>query len=239
MHINARPRQTGGGLTSFIVGLLIATAVIAGILYFLNHSKSDFKNPVINNTQPSTPEILTPSTSSMPDMPSPVIQTSPAASQPTEVVTPSASEAEKINTDVINYPNHPTNNLDIPKTTPKQNSVKSNKSNNQSNNQPVTPEQILNNGSIEKAQQEVQKLHTKQNKNNVYLQIGSFNNHTEADAQRAKLVMLGIDSNIVSVKVSGTTKYRVLTNSLNQQQANQIRETLQQHNVDSLTKKNP
>lgn len=230
MHRNSPTRQTGNGLTSFIVGLLIATMIIAGILYFLNKSKSDFKNPVVNNTPPSAPEILTPPASSMPDLP-PVILPTPTASQPAESASTPTVSASQID-EQSSRPNTPDNPSHTPATTP--NSGKSIKTENPPT---VTPEQILESGSIEKALQDVQK---KQNtKNKVYLQIGSFNNLTDADAQRAKLIMLGIDSNIITVNIKGNTRYRVITNKMNQQEANQIQQTLQQNNFDSLTKNAP
>lgn len=230
MHRNSPIRQTGNGLTSFIVGLLIATIIIAGILYFLNKSKSDFKNPVVNNTPASAPEILTPPASSIPDLP-PVILPTPTASQPAESASTPAVSASQIDEQPIrpNTPDIPSHN---PATTP--NSGKSIKTENPPT---VTPEQILESGSIEKALQDTQK---KQNtKNKVYLQIGSFNNLTDADAQRAKLVMLGIDSNIATVNIKGNTRYRVVTNKMNQQEANQVQQTLQKNNFDSLTKNAP
>ena len=230
MHRNSPIRQTGNGLTSFIVGLLIATMIIAGILYFLNKSKSDFKNPVVNNTPASAPEILTPPASSIPDLP-PVTLPTPTASQPAESASTPTVSASQID-EQSSRPNTPDNPSHTPATTP--NSGKSIKTENPPT---VTPEQILESGSIEKALQDVQK---KQNtKNKVYLQIGSFNNLTDADAQRAKLIMLGIDSNIITVNIKGNTRYRVITNKMNQQEANQIQQTLQQNNFDSLTKNAP
>lgn len=230
MHRNSPTRQTGNGLTSFIVGLLIATMIIAGILYFLNKSKSDFKNPVVNNTPVSAPEILTPPASSIPDLP-PVILPTQTASKPAEPASTPAVPASQID----KQPNRP-NTPDIPSHTPVT-TPNSGKSIKMENPPTVTPEQILESGSIEKALQDTQK---KQNtKNKVYLQIGSFNNLTDADAQRAKLVMLGIDSNIATVNIKGNTRYRVITNKMNQQEANQVQQTLKKNNFDSLTKNAP
>ncbi len=226
MHTNAKTRQSGQGLTSFIVGLLIATLIIAGILYFLNNSKSDFKNPTVNRNQPSAPEILTPATSSMPELPSPVIPPRQPASAPDQAASqPAASDVVVVQQD--------NNNPNTPNITPKPNPVNPP----EPPKVPVTPAQILESGSIEKAQNLVNKPKTK--KNRVYLQIGSFNNLPEADTQRAKLVMLGIDSNISSVNINGTTRYRVVTNSMNQNDAIRIQETLKQNNFDSLTKSAP
>jgi cell division protein FtsN len=228
MHTNAKTRQTGKGVTSFIVGLLIATIIIAGILYFLSNSKSDFKNPAVNNNMPTAPEILTPHSSSLPDLPSPAIPPRQSGSEPV------IAASHPVSSEIQNIEDHnpDLNNPDIQKPAQQPNPVKP-------NNPPLTPEQILNSGSIEKAQHEVKKKKKQSGTNKVYLQIGSFNNRTDADAQRAKLIMLGINSNISNVEIQGNTRYRVITKTMNQNEANQIQEILKQNNLDSLAKSAP
>lgn len=232
MHINTPLRQAGKGLVSFIVGLLIATIVIAGILFYLNKSKSDFKTPTNSAASaPPLPEILTPNGASptqpfIPDTSAPTVTASaPVASQPVNM---GGIEDEVIDEVITNHSHthQPTEPHKNPDKTPQKAPAAPKHAH-------VTPEQILNNGSLEKAQQAAEKQHTD---GTVYLQIGSFNNHTDADAQRAKLVMLGINSSVHSAKVNGTTKYRVQTDRLTQNQAREIKKTLQQHNIDSLTR---
>jgi cell division protein FtsN len=233
MHMNIPFRQAGKGLASFIVGLLIATIIIAGILFYLNKSKSDFKMPDIPaTTAPPQPEILTPNngaSTTQPFIPNSIPSSTPASETQ---VTPAASQPVNlggIESEVITNHTPPIQHIEshkAPDKTPPKAPVAS-------NHAQVTPEQILSNGSLEKAQQAAEKQHTD---SKVYLQIGSFNNRTDADAQRAKLVMLGINSSVHSAKVNGTTKYRVQTDKLNQNQAGQIKKTLQQHNIDSLTR---
>jgi cell division protein FtsN len=241
MHINTPLHQAGKGLVSFIVGLLIATVIIAGILFYLNKSKSDFKTPDSTAVSaPQQPEILTPNNHASPTQPfipdtsAPTVtasetQVMPTASQPVDM---GGIEDEGIDEVITNHSQvtqpaepHKTPDKTIDKTPKKAPSAP--------NHTHVTPEQILNNGSLEKAQQAAEKQHTD---SKVYLQIGSFNNRIDADAQRAKLVMLGINSSVHSAKVNGTTKYRVQTDHLTQNQAKQIKKTLQQHNIDSLTR---
>lgn len=234
MHMNISLRQAGKGLVNFIVGLLIATIIIAGILFYLNKSKSDFKMPDTPiTTAPPQPEILTPNngaSTTQPFIPD-SIPSSTTASE-TQVV-PTASQPVNlggIESEVITNHTPPIQHIEphkVPDKTPPKAPVAPN------NHAHVTPEQILSNGSLEKAQQAAEKQHTD---SKVYLQIGSFNNRTDADAQRAKLVMLGINSSVYSAKVNGTTKYRVQTDKLDQNQAGQIKKTLQQHNIDSLTR---
>lgn len=66
MNVN---KQHGKGLSGFMLGLLLATLVIAAILFFLNRSSKDsFKQqePVVIT---AVPEILTPKEgASMPDL---------------------------------------------------------------------------------------------------------------------------------------------------------------------------
>ncbi|PIT12507.1 SPOR domain-containing protein [Snodgrassella alvi] len=236
MHINIPLHQAGKGLVSFIVGLLIATIVIAGVLFYLNKSKSDFKTPGHSTASaPPQPEILTPNNASptqpfIPETSAPTVtasetQATPTASQPVNM---GGIEDEVIDEVITNHSQvtQPAKPHKTPDKTPK-------KAPSAPKHAHVTPEQILNNGSLEKAQQAAEKQHTD---GKVYLQIGSFNNRTDADAQRAKLVMLGINSSVHSAKVNGTTKYRVQTDHLTQTQASQIKKTLQQHNIDSLTR---
>lgn len=233
MHMYTQIRQAGKGLISFIIGLLIATAIIAGILFYLNKSKSDFKTSAIPEASgPQKPEILTPNNGASSTQPfifdnsAPAIETSqsqsmPAASEPLNI-----DGIENQVTGVLTPTTRPIEQHKEPAKTPKKAPAGMSKTH-------VTPEQILSNGSLEKAQQAAEKQHIG---NKVYLQIGSYNNRTDADAQRAKLVMLGINSIVQTAKVNGTTKYRVQTNSLNQNQAGQIKKILQQHNIDSLTR---
>lgn len=233
MHMYTPIRQAGKGLISFIVGLLIATAIIAGILFYLNKSKSDFKTPAIPEASaPQKPEILTPDNSASATQPFiPDGATSASSNSPSQTVPP-ASEPLNIGgienqvTGVHTPTTRPNEEHKEPAKTPKKVPSGGSKTH-------VTPEQILSNGSLEKAQQAAEKQHTG---NKVYLQIGSYSNRTDADAQRAKLVMLGINSTVQTAKVNGTTKYRVQTDNLNQNQAGQIKKILQQHNIDSLTR---
>lgn len=76
--MNAK-KQYGKGLSGFFVGLLLATAVIAGVLFFLNkNGKSSLKELPKPAEQASGPEILVPSQSSGTPQIEP--QTPPAAS---------------------------------------------------------------------------------------------------------------------------------------------------------------
>ena len=50
----------GKGFTGFIIGLLLATLIIGGLVYVLeNNRKHDFKDPIVEKELPP-PEVLTP-----------------------------------------------------------------------------------------------------------------------------------------------------------------------------------
>ncbi|MDF7676453.1 SPOR domain-containing protein [Neisseriaceae bacterium ESL0693] len=223
--MNTNYRQTGKGITGFIVGLLLATIIIAGVLFYLNKSKSDFKTPTrVGSTAPVKPEIITP----IPPASSPMVS-APDQSQytlsemasnasetmvPDQTVTvnPTGTEIKKPHVPAIAASPDHTHSNSSAQSLPK-----------------VTPEQILNSGSVEKARQ-----NNKTTEDKVIMQIGSYSHQTDAEAQRAKLVMLGIESHVRTAQVNGVTKYRVQTNPISRNQANQMRQILQQHNIDNL-----
>ena len=92
--------QAGKGLSGFMIGLLLATAVIAGVLFFLNKNKTPFKQPEIQ-TQTPPPEILTPggqSASTPPTAPASDVLGSFIASQ---VAASSETASTQVNFDII------------------------------------------------------------------------------------------------------------------------------------------
>lgn len=120
-----------------------------------------------------------------------------------------------------------------------------------------TPEQILNSGSLEKARIESQKAtkesvkakqaidSSKENKTanakeaskaKVVLQMGSYADRNSADAQRAKLAMVGIQSNVVETKANGKTVYRVQSGALAQDAANRVQQTLKKNGMSSFSR---
>nr|WP_314489063.1 SPOR domain-containing protein [uncultured Kingella sp.] len=69
------------------------------------------------------------------------------------------------------------------------------------------------------------------------VQAGAYANRQAAEAQRAKLALMGVTTQIVQVESNGKTIYRVQTRSMDSQRANQVRETLQQNGVNSIPRK--
>ena len=69
------------------------------------------------------------------------------------------------------------------------------------------------------------------------VQAGAYNTRQAAEAQRAKLALMGVNTQIVEVQSNGKTLYRVQTRSMDSKRANQVRETLQQNGVNSIPRK--
>ena len=69
------------------------------------------------------------------------------------------------------------------------------------------------------------------------VQAGAYNTRQAAEAQRAKLALMGVNTQIVEVESNGKTLYRVQTRSMDSKHANQVRETLQQNGVNSIPRK--
>lgn len=99
-----------------------------------------------------------------------------------------------------------------------------------------TPEQILENGNIEKAREAAKREQATQNSGskkggNVVLQAGSFNSRDYAESQRAKLAMLGVQAHISEAKVNGKTVYRVQTPKLSAERANDAKAVMRLNGV--------
>ena len=69
------------------------------------------------------------------------------------------------------------------------------------------------------------------------VQAGAYNSRQAAEAQRAKLALMGVNTQIVEVESNGKTLYRVQTRGMDSKRANQVRETLQQNGVNSIPRK--
>ncbi|SSY81094.1 SPOR domain-containing protein [Alysiella crassa] len=155
----------------------------------------------------------------------PVKPTEPKKVEPTPVVKPKPAEtkpAEKPKTT-------PPKPADKPKTVaPK-----------------PTPQQILDAGNIDKARELARRqaaapkpapaptakaADTKR----VVIQAGAYSSRNAADAQRARLALLGVKAQIVEANVNGKPTYRVQTNRLEGAQVSQTRNLLQKNGVSTL-----
>jgi len=69
------------------------------------------------------------------------------------------------------------------------------------------------------------------------VQAGAYNTRQAAEAQRAKLALMGVNTQVVEVQSNGKTLYRVQTRGMDSNRANQVRETLQQNGINSIPRK--
>lgn len=239
--------QSGKSFAGFIVGLLLATAVIVGVLFFLNKNTTTFKQPTVDNTPPK-PEILTPanSASNIPsDNGGEAIGASAASTENTQNNTaPAPTESPETPTEPTEAPTEhktPAKPAHSVKKTEKQ-TAPAEKKNKTAPSEAIQPEDILNSGSLEKAEQKAKQRAKKaatESGHKVMLQIGSYNDHNSADTQRAKLAMLGVNAQINKTTVNGKTVYRVQTPALARNQAEQLSNKLKQNNIDSLMRTAP
>ena len=68
----------------------------------------------------------------------------------------------------------------------------------------------------------------------VKLQAGSFGSKEQAEAQRAKLALLGISAQVETAQVNGKSVHRVRTARLNENKAAQVRKQLSNNGIDSI-----
>ncbi|MDO1510594.1 MULTISPECIES: SPOR domain-containing protein [unclassified Neisseria] len=262
--MNAK-KQYGKGLSGFILGLLLATAVIAGVLFFLNKSNQKAFKEEAPKELPK-PEILTPK-GSEPAASTPQ-QASGAASTPASDVlggfireqqaSETVEKTEETPPEVIPVPPKPeTKPVEKPvqKAKPKAETKPAEKKADEDKQEPKkaakpTPEQILNSGSIEKAREEARaeaaqkeaerkkerQAQSSEEGGRIVLQMGSFGNRESAEAHRAKLAMMGVSSNIVEAAAGGKSVYRVQSGRMNKEAAQKAQQTLKQNGVDSFAR---
>ena len=270
-------------MSGFFLGMIMATVVIAGVLFFLNTNKTTFQQHEAK-PQPREPEIMRPEGSQQVAPPPVAIRpedSTEGTSPSDEVKLPKPVEsAEK--TDDTQPEDKKAEDKPADKTAPP---VADKGQTDKPADKPATPpktvekqpkpgpEQILESGSLEKAEQaakdkaaakakeEAQRAQTAKEKaakekaaketqnktaqaqnkaaagGKARLQVGSFKDGAAADAQRAKLAMLGVSTNVVkSTGANGQTVYRVQTGSMSRQQAEQTAQRLKQNQIDSLVR---
>lgn len=146
-------RVHGKGLSGFIFGLLCATAAIAGVLYFLNHSSSGLRQaqeqkpaepPPVEMLQPKGAGAPLPDASS--PMAPPVIVVPPAASEPKNSGRDPASNDDMIASEPKNPPK-----IEEPKPIPRPRPEPEPRK--PADDVQPSPEDILNQGNVEKARE--------------------------------------------------------------------------------------
>lgn len=146
-------RVHGKGLSGFIFGLLCATAAIAGVLYFLNHSSSGLRQaqeqkpaePPVERLQPQGAGAPLPDASS--PLAPPVIVVPPAASEPKNSGRAPASNDDTIASEPKNPPK-----IEEPQPMPRPPRPEPEPRKPADDVQP-SPEDILTQGNVEKARE--------------------------------------------------------------------------------------
>lgn len=252
-------KNHGKGLTGFIFGLLLATLIIGAVLFFLNHTPSGFRQPDPPPEVVSEPEELTPRGSRVrPQAPVSAPKDGGLADPWGEVAEHDASEAATppaVPSQAEDEPKPEAQPVPAPK--PDHRGTAESKPRQPAEPKPPareprpdpkpTPEQILNSGSVEKAREQVRREQQGSRAANrpaeaapsgrVVVQMGSFNNAEAADAQRAKLAMLGVNARLSrATGKDGQTVYRIQSGRLSREEAQRLTEKLRQNNIDSLTR---
>ncbi len=304
-------KQSGKGLAGFFVGLLLATAVIAGVLFFLNKSnKAAIKTASQPQVQEKT-EILVPGSGSSISHPAAseasnvansasqasdtVVTDDTVASAPTIASSTSTPADQLAGSDTGTAAVPPEHTGVIPsqvkteqqlraeqlkqqqmkrqaeadrlaRQKKQQEEARKKREAQQRETAKPSPEQILDSGNVDKARQQANKekaaqeaerkraeaalsgraggqgnqstdsAKTKSSGGKVVLQVGSYGNKQTADAQRAKLAMMGVSARVVEGQVEGKSVYRVQTGELSRDAAASVRKKLQQNGVQSLTR---
>ena len=263
MAKKASPRQSkskslGQTLNGILIGLILGAIIIAILLWFLNKQKMPIEPP--KASEPTKTEIMVPNQAELPhtdSTPSASEGTGTLDTENTgaasELVKHEESESEK---PVIVKPpqsKHETGSKaqtgeKKPQTTPPADKKPEGKSTDNKTNSKPTPEQILEHGSVEKAraanQKEAAKKQTEKapakeeakasTGRSVKLQAGSFGSKEQAEAQRAKLALLGISAQVETGQVNGKPVHRVRTARLNEDKAAQVRKQLSNNGIDSI-----
>lgn len=247
--MNAK-KQYGKGLSGFVLGLLLATLVIAGVLFFLNQSNKKAFKEEVQKELPPPPEVLVPkdsSPASVPQLPASAEFETSSDVLGEFIEEQQASEAET-HTEAVTPPPVPARTeprVERPRAErPAKPEPKPKPAEKKAAPKPAakpTPEQILNSGSIEKARKEAQAEQAKKpaatsGGARVIVQMGSFADRQSAEAHRAKLAMMGVSSNVSEATVNGKSVYRVQSGRLSKAEADSARKTLQQNGVDSFAR---
>lgn len=241
----------GKGFTGFIIGLLLATLIIGGLVYVLeNNRKRDFKDPIVEKELPP-PEVLTPKQPAPPPAAPP--QQEPASQEKIEPIEPAEPPEEPKQTR-DDEPEKPEDKPAPPLPTERKHKADNRKQADKDKNQndKLTPEQILN-GQAGKRQREAERRKAqaalsgqagkpapsesgKGGSQSVIVQAGAYGSRDKAETQRAKLAAAGVQAEIAEASVQGKTMYRVQTAPLDKAQAADARGKLQNNGIDSFVR---
>ena len=248
----SKSKSLGQTLNGILIGLILGAIIIAILLWFLNKQKMPTEPQ--KASEPTQTEIIVPNKAELP-------QTEPAlTASETDTTEGTVGAASEVDNGESQKPVIPK----VPVTKPTESKVQSgekkpqvpthqekkpdSKPTEHKTNTKPTPEQILEHGSVEKARAANQKEAAKKQAEKapastetqassgrtVKLQAGSFGSKEQAEAQRAKLALLGISAQVETAQVNGKSVHRVRTARLNENKAAQVRKQLSNNGIDSI-----
>ena len=242
---NKKSNSNGSGLLwGILIGIIITIVAVAMMIAYMNSHQPKFQpvtqtpKKVVKQEQAKTEPAKKPAPVAQPT-PQPTSQeTTPNKTLPENTATTTPSQTLPENTTVTTPPQTlPEKNTTPTEQTPiiAKQQIPSNKKTQTKQEDELS--QFIRN--IEKEQKSKQTVQTKvasnnATQNNAVLQIGSFTQREQAEAHRAKLSMLGINSHIESAQVNNRTIYRVRSGRLNNQQLQSTKKRLQDNQIDSI-----
>ena len=253
----SKSKSLGQTLNGILIGLILGAIIIAILLWFLNKQKMPTEPP--KASEPTQTEIIVPNQAQLPEHLNASAESETTTSEGENGAASEVDEEEDEGTQKPVVPKVPDTKGDggsklqsgdkkphvqHPDKKPE---GKQPSTEHKPSTKP-TPEQILEHGSVEKAraanQQEAAKKqaekHTEKPQaqadsgRSVKLQAGSFGSKEQAEAQRAKLALLGISAQVESAQVNGKPVHRVRTGRMNEGKAAQVRKQLSNNGIDSI-----
>lgn len=253
-----KKNQYGKAIVGFIGGLIIALLIVAALLFVLNrNSEQVFKQPQLSGNE-GKPQIIVPEENAPPAPPrtpssdEPKLEDLLPPSEPQDFAgIPTYDTSGHVRTEEDFQSTHELPAAEAPPPVmakPKPEPVQSPKAavrpkqdmppeKNARETTQLTLDQIFNGERVKQEKTVETESKPRVSGSRVLLQMGSYNNLQSADAQRAKLALLGVSARIAEVQIEGKTVYRVQTDVMDGAQAADIQQQLQQNGIASFTRK--
>lgn len=232
-------QQQGKGLIVFLAGSAVALIAIVILLFVLNKNNNQvFKEPKLV-AQPQQTEILTPKDSDTKAHYS--VDEVAVSHEVTSNVQPIVVEnlpQESIQQELIDV--KPTaqqildsGNLEKAKKLAKAEAVIKQLEQQKEVEHQKTVASRQQQATVEDVNQSVveKKNDTKSVTQNVHVQVGAFSDRHAAENQKAQLALMGVQTQIVSIQTDDKIIYRVQTDKLSADKAQQVKKMLQTHGI--------
>lgn len=248
-------KSAGGTFFGMFVGLVIGIVVAAGVVMFINQAPTPFnaeetqkKHQEIADAKQLVQQAQNGQLVELPNKPGDKVPEK--RFQFYEILpngqsaTPSTDNQNAVQMDGLAALPNRADDLDESENTTETSANEENKSNNannaEKNNQNLAekndePIPIVPQETADKPKQEVVKKTASESlvSGKIFIQAGSFTRPQEADNQKAKLAMLGIEAYIQQVMVQDKTFYRVRLGPFNEKEANNVQRELSAANIQS------